>query len=81
MSTQQTQQDNTIGSSISSSIFSCICMVVIIGIIFSIVKYIMAASAMSRGDYGAAAAIMTEGRPVYSSPARSTGRSLFSINL
>ncbi len=48
-----------------SSIFSCVFLLIVIGIIMSIMKYSMAAIAVSKGDVGSAANIMNEGKRSY----------------
>ena len=73
---RQVQVNDPVGASFSSIFFCCISIIIIFAIISNIVKYFMAATAMSRGDVGSAALIMSEGsyrqpvynpRPVYSS--------------
>jgi len=59
----QNQMNDKFGLSISSAIFYCISMVFLIAAILTLVKYSMAASALSSGDVRAAAAIMSEGQP------------------
>jgi len=66
------KQENTpstpMNMSISSIIILSFFLLVVVGIIFTIMKYALATSAMSHGDYATAAAIMSEGRPVYAQP-------------
>lgn len=67
---KQNQMNNYFGLSIYSIIFYCICLIIVVGIILTIVRYSMAEAALERGDYRSAAAIMSEGQPtrVYGHP-------------
>ena len=54
---------NVSGMSSSSSIFLCVCLFIIISMIFTMYRYSMAAKAMQSVDIGAAAMMMSDGRP------------------
>ncbi|ARF11941.1 hypothetical protein Klosneuvirus_3_76 [Klosneuvirus KNV1] len=61
----QNQFGDKAGLSIFSAIFYCISMIFLIAAILTLVKYSMAASALSSGDIRSAAAIMSEGQPTH----------------
>jgi len=53
------QINNPFSSAISSSIFTCICVLIFISIVATIFRYSMAAIVLTQGDVGAAASIMS----------------------
>ena len=53
------QINDPFSSTISSSIFSCICILIFISIIATIFRYSMAAIVLTQGDVGAATSIMS----------------------